>query len=171
MSHEWLQTWGEAIEPANCLGSFAVAFAISWRTRRQDWPASSVRGAAAMMSCCCLRSKPIDRSDRPTQSCIASWWQWCFSEGTRGPVVLALRPDFPDTPHQNWVPDGVPFSLCIDDRPWQEARLLYTPAELLHRIMKWFERAGRGGLHDLRQPLDPFFMRQGIHVRDAAECL
>jgi hypothetical protein len=54
--------------------------------------------------------------------------------------------------------------MLVHDRPWQEALPLYTPAELLHRIMKWFERAGRGGLHDMRQPLDPFFMPQGVHV-------
>jgi hypothetical protein len=87
-----------------------------------------------------------------------------LSERDTPPVVVALRPDFPDTLHQNWVPEGVPFSLCIDDRPWQEARSLYTPAELLHRIMKWFERAGRGELHDPRQPLDPFFLGQGLHI-------
>jgi len=32
----------------------------------------------------------------------------------------------------------------------------WTSAELLHRIMRWFERAGMGELQDNRQPLDPF---------------
>jgi hypothetical protein len=41
---------------------------------------------------------------------------------------------------------------------------MYTPAELLHRVMKWFDRAGRGQLHDLRQPLDPVFMGQGVDI-------
>jgi hypothetical protein len=39
------------------------------------------------------------------------------------PHVLALRDDFPDTPHQNWTPQDAPCSLCVDDRPWPEARL------------------------------------------------
>ena len=36
------------------------------------------------------------------------------------PSVLALREDFPDTPHQNWSPPDTPCALCIDDRPWAE---------------------------------------------------
>ena len=50
------------------------------------------------------------------------------------PRVLALRDDFPDTPHQNWTPQDAPCSLCIDDRPWPEAKLTYRPADLIRRI-------------------------------------
>jgi hypothetical protein len=31
------------------------------------------------------------------------------------PGVLALRDDFPDTPHQNWTTQDAPCSLCVDD--------------------------------------------------------
>lgn len=73
------------------------------------------------------------------------------------PRVLALRDDFPDTPHQNWTPQGAPCSLCIDDRPWSEAKLTYRPADLVRRIQLWLAKAARGELHDTAQPPDPLF--------------
>jgi hypothetical protein len=73
------------------------------------------------------------------------------------PRVLALRDDFPDTPHQNWTPQGAPCSLCVDDRPWSEARLTYRPADLVRRIQLWLAKAARGELHDTAQPPDPLF--------------
>lgn len=73
------------------------------------------------------------------------------------PSVLALRDAFPHTMHQNGVPPGMPFSLCIDDRPWSEARLTHTPAELSRLIQVWLAKAARGELHDAAQPPDPLF--------------
>jgi len=168
MLHDWLQTWGEAIEPENLTGSMALRF--------RDYLIDQAEGLATITG---ARRSDADakyelliiqvRTNRPQRPAYAILREEPIgilftNDGSYAPSVLALRPDFPDTPHQNWVPDGVPFSLCVDDRPWQEARPLYTPAELLHRIIKWFERAGRGGLHDLRQPPDPFFMREGYHL-------
>lgn len=74
------------------------------------------------------------------------------------PYVMSAREDFPDTPHQNLVRPGTPYSLCIDDRGWREARITYTPAELLQRIVNWFEKAGKDELHEANQPLDPYFI-------------
>jgi Prokaryotic E2 family A/ThiF family len=71
------------------------------------------------------------------------------------PLVMMLRDDFPDTEHQQLKLEGCPATICIDDRPWSEAILTWTPAELVERILSWFRRAGRGELHDARQPLDP----------------
>jgi hypothetical protein len=93
--------------------------------------------------------------------------------------VVMLRDDFPDTEHQQLVPEGHPAVVCIDDRPWPEARLTWTPAELVERILSWFRRAARGELHDARQPLDPVFMgsqlgfvvARSILAADAAEDL
>ncbi|BDL39027.1 ThiF family adenylyltransferase [Methylorubrum sp. GM97] len=73
------------------------------------------------------------------------------------PFVVLLREDFPDTEHQQLVPEGFPSAMCIDDRPWDEARLTWSPAELLQRVHLWFRRAARGELHDPHQPVDPFF--------------
>lgn len=74
------------------------------------------------------------------------------------PFVVMLRCDFPDTEHQQLVPDGHPAVICIDDRPWAEALLTWTPSELVERILMWFQRAAHGELHDSRQPLDPILM-------------
>ena len=80
------------------------------------------------------------------------------------PRVLALRDDFPDTPHQNWTPQGAPCSLCIDDRPWPEARLTYRPADLVRRIQLWLAKAARGELHDTAQPPDPLFFASQLAI-------
>lgn len=78
------------------------------------------------------------------------------------PLVYMLRDDFPDTFHQQLTAEGAPRAICIDDRIWAEARLTWTPAELGHRILSWFDRAIRGELHDARQPLDPLMI--GSHL-------
>ena len=78
------------------------------------------------------------------------------------PLVYVLREDFPDTFHQQLTAEGAPRAICIDDRMWAEARLTWTPAELVHRILSWFERAAKGALHDARQPLDPLMI--GSHL-------
>lgn len=73
------------------------------------------------------------------------------------PTIWVDREDFPDTPHQNLMPEGLPYSICIDDRLWREAKLTYTPAELLQRIVMWFEKTGVDELHGINQPLDPYY--------------
>lgn len=78
-----------------------------------------------------------------------------FSVHGAMPLVYMLRPDFPDTEHQQLTIEGSPRAICIDDRPWAEARLTWTPAELVQRIFSWFSRAILGQLHDARQPIDP----------------
>jgi hypothetical protein len=98
----------------------------------------------------------------------------------RLPFVVMLRDDFPDTEHQQMVPNDHPAVICIDDRPWAEARLTWTPAELIERILSWFRRGARGELQDARQPLDPIFMgsplsfivaRSMLHAGDAADLI
>ncbi|MGK7752164.1 MULTISPECIES: Mov34/MPN/PAD-1 family protein [unclassified Roseovarius] len=78
------------------------------------------------------------------------------------PLIYVLRDDFPDTFHQQLTAESAPRAICIDDRIWAEARLTWTPAELGHRILSWFDRAIRGELHDARQPLDPIMI--GSHL-------
>ena len=80
------------------------------------------------------------------------------------PSVLALRTDFPDTPHQNWSPPGEPCALCIDDRPWPEARLSITGYDIARRIQLWLSRAARGELHDPAQPPDPLFFTSQLQL-------
>lgn len=87
-----------------------------------------------------------------------------FAEDDAMPLIYILRPDFPDTPHQQLTLEGTPRAICIDDRMWSEAQLTWTPAELVQRVLKWFDRAAQGNLHDARQPLDPLMMISGLSL-------
>ncbi len=78
--------------------------------------------------------------------------------------VLALRSDFPDTPHQNWSPPGGPCALCIDDRPWSEIRMSTTASDIARRIQLWLSKAARGELHDAAQPPDPLFFTSQLAI-------
>lgn len=102
-----------------------------------------------------------------------------FREKDFSPLVFVLRDDFPDTEHQLIFPEGYPACICIDDRPWEEARITWTAADLVNRIFLWFRRAGVGDLHDARQPLDPnllpsafsFVVADSILTSDSSEDL
>jgi hypothetical protein len=95
-----------------------------------------------------------------------------FPPGNGPPSILALREDFPDDPpHQNWTPEGAPCSLCIDDRPWAEAKLTWTPADLVRRVQLWLAKCARGELHDPAQPLDPLFFRSELALLIPAAAL
>lgn len=94
-----------------------------------------------------------------------------FADAEAIPLVYMLRPDFPDTPHQQLAIEGCPRAICIDDRGWAEARLTWTPAELVHRVLSWFSRAARGELHDARQPLEPLLMGSPLSYIVAREVL
>jgi len=87
-----------------------------------------------------------------------------FAGGDTMPLVYMMRSDFPDTAHQNLTAEGSPRAICIDDRSWAEARLTWTPAELVHRILTWFRRAAEGALHDARQPVDPLMFGTGYNI-------
>jgi Prokaryotic E2 family A/Prokaryotic homologs of the JAB domain/ThiF family len=77
------------------------------------------------------------------------------------PGVLSLRVGFPDAPHTNPGHASEPVSICIDDRPWSEARLSWTPTDFLVRIQIWLAKTARGELHgDARAP-EPIFVAPG----------
>ncbi|MBN8913182.1 MAG: ThiF family adenylyltransferase [Rhizobiales bacterium] len=94
-----------------------------------------------------------------------------FPIGGDQPRVLALRDDFPDPPHQNWTPAGTPSSLCVDDRPWAEARLTATPADLARRIQIWLSKAASGELHEDARPPDPLFFKNPLSIVIPAQAL
>ncbi len=99
---------------------------------------------------------------------------WCQSRASSGSASLsetgghAPRHDasgrLPRHGTPAIVPEGFPSAMCIDDRPWDEARLTWSPAELIQRIHLWFRRAARGELHDPHQPVDPFFGLSPLRV-------
>ncbi len=92
-----------------------------------------------------------------------------FDDGQ--PSVLSLREDFPDTLHQNGSVPGGPCALCIDDRPWSEARLSTTANDIARRIQLWLARAARGELQDPAQPPDPLFFNSQLTLILPAEVL
>ena len=87
------------------------------------------------------------------------------------PRVLALRDAFPETAHQNVGHAGDPISLCIDDRPWVEARLAWTPVEFLVRIQAWLAKTARGELHGPARVPDPVYVHLGPSVVLSREAL
>jgi hypothetical protein len=100
----------------------------------------------------------------------------CFLAGNAAhPFVAVGREDFPDTPHQNLVPEGFPSIICIDDRPWQDIRGDYAASELMARIQLWFTKACEGELHGEDQPFDPYFIQDGDHeiilTQEAADAI
>jgi len=164
--HPWWEEWGAPCDPSALVLPSARKF-IDYVERRANGLATiygtRVRedGVEAI-----LLKVHTNRPQRPAIPILsAEPVAVLFSPEDRiAPTVLALRPDFPDAPHQNLAPEGAPNPLCVDDRPWAETRATWTSAELLHRIMRWFERAGMGELQDNRQPLDPFFAGHALNV-------
>lgn len=84
-----------------------------------------------------------------------------FADSDIAPSVFSLRDDFPFTPHQNSVPEDWPFSLCIDDRPWPEAKASWSPSSFVQRIRSWLTKAVTGQLHHPAQALEPLFYGTG----------
>jgi proteasome lid subunit RPN8/RPN11 len=164
--HPWWEEWGSPCDQSAIVLPSARKF-MDYVARRADGLATicgarrSEDGVEAV-----LLDVQTNRPQRPAipilrQEPVAVLFS---PEDRLPPTVLALRPEFPDAPHQNLAPEGAPKPLCIDDRPWAETRATWTSAELLHRIMRWFERAGMGELHDNSQPLDPFFAGAALNV-------
>src|SRR6185312_7962086 len=74
------------------------------------------------------------------------------------PVVYALRQDFPtEALHVNLGGPGDPAWLCLDERPWVEAKPRWTPFVLVERVRWWLAATARGDLHGEAQPAEPVF--------------
>jgi integrative and conjugative element protein (TIGR02256 family) len=87
-----------------------------------------------------------------------------FQQKDSLPEVRAVRTGFPRTIHQNYSKPSEPPWLCIDDRPWQEAKLSYTASNFAQRIQLWLSRAARNELHATDQPLEPIFYGNGLKL-------
>lgn len=78
------------------------------------------------------------------------------------PEVLALRPDFPLTPHVNSLNltflEEFPRSLCLYDEPYPELKLTWTSIAFVERIREWLALTARGELHADDQPLEPLLI-------------
>lgn len=157
--HPWLMEWGEEVPQDDLKIPMALAFIenasrfashlITWKGARRRSDIGCELVVFDLLTDSPQRPHADIRRTEPVGI--------LFGTANDMPLILALREDFPDTEHQQLVPDGVPCALCVDDRPWIEAQVTWTPIELLERIGLWFHRAARGELHDPHQPLDPFF--------------
>ena len=71
------------------------------------------------------------------------------------PAIVPLRKDFPLTPHSYGLPVGsvLPGSMtiCLDDRPWEDAKADYSGAEIIRRAISWFGRVDTGDVYDALQ--------------------
>jgi hypothetical protein len=171
--HPWWPGFGQAIAsaddltsgPARELAEAVAAGAIPGVTLTELKACAQTGRAAVAISVQVELPQDLAHPIRATEPVAV-----VFDVQRTQPRVLALRDDFPDTPHQNWTPPDAPCSLCVDDRPWAEARLTYRPVDFIRRIQLWLAKAARGELHDTAQPLDPlFFVSQlGIIVPRAA---
>lgn len=158
----WLSSFGDPVAPG-ALQSPDAAALVSFVARHAEHLASLIEVRAAddrelvVLHFHTGRPQesayPIKRTERIGVR---------FTVGGAMPIIYVLRPDFPDTEHQQLTLEGFPRAICIDDRPWPEARLTWTPAELVHRTLTWFERAARGELHDARQPIDPVLLGSSL---------
>ncbi len=71
------------------------------------------------------------------------------------PAIVPLRKDFPLTPHSYGLPveSVLPGSMtiCLDDRPWEDAKADYSGAEIIRRVISWFGRVDTGDVDDALQ--------------------
>ena len=148
--HRWWSEFGQSIEAVEDLTSAAarelasaVAAGVPSVTLTGFKEFTKTGHTAVSLEVEVERPQDLAHSIRATEPIAV-----IFAAQGGQPRVLALRDDFPDTPHQNWTPQDAPCSLCIDDRPWSEARLTYRPADLVRRIELWLAKAARGELHD-----------------------
>jgi proteasome lid subunit RPN8/RPN11 len=163
--HPWWAGFGELIGAADKLSSAIARNFCAWASRA-DCPGITVTELrrnqddgyeAVLLNVEVERPQDLAHPIRATEPVAV-----LFPVSGGQPRILAVREDFPDTPHQNWTPQGAPCSLCVDDRPWIEARLSYTPADLARRIQLWLAKAARGELHDAAQPPEPLFFKSPL---------
>jgi integrative and conjugative element protein (TIGR02256 family) len=70
------------------------------------------------------------------------------------PEVLALREDFPVTPHQNSRLVAPPRWLCLYEEPYSEQKLRWSALSFVERIREWLRLSAVGTLHGEDQPLE-----------------
>jgi hypothetical protein len=102
---------------------------------------------------------------RPAEP-IAAWFDASPSDHAtpRMQGTFALREDFPTgLPHVNLTPYDYPSSLCLTDRPFDELRSTWTPAQYVRLVREWLRLTALGQLHAADQPLEPLIFGAG-HV-------
>lgn len=89
----------------------------------------------------------------------------CFDhEDSASPQVLALREDFPATPHQYPPTDSVPKRLCLFEEEYPDLQRRWTAAFFVRRIRDWLRLTARGEMHAQDQPLEQVFAVTGHRI-------
>ena len=94
-----------------------------------------------------------------------------FTGDSRSPALLSMRFNFPETPHQNIMPEGMPRYPCVDDRPWDDAAPGWTPCAYLDRVRWWLNAAAMGELTGTGQVVDPLLIATGPDLLVPVELL
>jgi hypothetical protein len=164
--HPWWSAFGQVVESAHDLTSVparefasAIAGALPGAALTAFRECATTGHSAVALEIDVERPQDLAYPIRATEPIAV-----VFAAQDRPPRVLALRDDFPDTPHQNLTSQDAPCSLCIDDRPWPEAKLTHRPADPIRRIQLWLAKAARGDLHDTAQPPDPLFFLSPLAI-------
>ena len=165
--HPYLDRLGPVIEPYALLGATAQALA-AYAASGLDEDATLVecRRSEASREAVLLQvqlyppQRPAADIRRTEELAVV------FTGEVEHPALLAMRPDFPDTPHQNIMPEGLPRYPCVDDRPWNDAAPGWSPYAYLERVKWWLNAAAMGELTGTGQVVDPFFVALGpdLHV-------
>lgn len=88
-----------------------------------------------------------------------------FREGDSAmPEVWALRSSFPDVPHLNVMPAGLPKSLCLTDQRYPEVKLRWTASAFVESIREWLKLTAVGQLHQDDQPLEPLLGGTSVQI-------
>lgn len=101
----------------------------------------------------------VERPQKPVAAIARKELMAAIFRDDLQPVVYALRPEFPtDALHLNLAGEGDPPWLCLDDRPWDEARPRWTAFVFVERVRWWLAATARGDLHGEAQPAEPVFL-------------
>jgi hypothetical protein len=89
----------------------------------------------------------------------------CYPDDEYFPEVYALRSDFPlGLPHTNLKINDYPVSLCVTEQNFQEVKHRFNAFEFIESIRRWFSLTSLNKLHAKDQPLEPFFVPNGLVV-------
>lgn len=74
------------------------------------------------------------------------------------PAILALRMNFPLVPHLNLQPEGLPKSICLYAKAFEEIALHWTPERFIADLRVWLADTADGTLHREGQALEPLLV-------------
>jgi hypothetical protein len=155
---EFDRVFGDAIEPNRLSNEMAAGFARLLRSGDYEF-ARLVQAFRASNGTETVKFEvDVERPQRPAAPIACRETIAAIFRDDLRPVVYALRQDFPtEALHLNLGAPGEPPCLCLDERPWTEAKPRWTPFTLVERVRWWLAATARGDLHGEAQPAEPVF--------------